>query len=256
MTEAEGVAALKAAGIETAVRDAQLLWAGAQEDPQTFEVFIARRGRYREPVSRILERRAFWEHDFLVTPDVLDPRPDTETLVEHALSANWTTLLDLGTGSGCIALSLLAARPGATGVATDISRPALDTAWLNADAIGLLDRVEFAKSNWFKKIDGQFDLIVSNPPYITAEAYRGLEPEVLRYDPRKALTPGGDGLDAYRIICAQAPDYLTPNGHLMVEIGFDQAAPVEALFQAAGFRDIRAIRDINGKDRVIAAVLR
>lgn len=256
MTEAEGRAALQAAGVETALRDAQILWAAAREDPKQFEAFIARRGTYREPVSRILERRAFWEHDFLVTPDVLDPRPDTETLVEHALSANWTTLLDLGTGSGCIALSLLAARPGATGVATDISRTALDTAWRNADAMGLLDRVAFTKSNWFEHVEGQFDLIVSNPPYITESAFLDLAPEVRHYDPELALTPGGDGLDAYRIICAEAPDYLTKGGALMVEIGFDQATPVEALFAQAGFADIRTIRDINGKDRVIAAVLR
>lgn len=256
MTEAEGVAALKAAGVETAVRDAQILWAAAREDPKQFEAFIARRGTFREPVSRILERRAFWEHDFLVTPDVLDPRPDTETLVEHALNANWATLLDLGTGSGCIALSLLAARPKATGVATDISRPALDIAWRNADAMGLLDRVVFTKSNWFKHVDGQFDLIVSNPPYITAEAYTELQPEVQRYDPKIALTPGGDGLEPYRIITSQARDYLTPNGHLMVEIGFDQADPVTALFEAAGFTDIAVICDINSKERVIAAVLR
>lgn len=256
MTEAEGRAALQAAGVETAARDAQLLWQAAGEDPKQFEAFITRRGTHREPVSRILERRAFWEHDFLVTPDVLDPRPDTETLVEHALNANWSTLLDLGTGSGCIALSLLATRPEATGVATDISRPALDTARRNADAMGLLDRVEFTTSNWFSEIVDRFDLIVSNPPYITADAYRSLDPEVQQHDPQIALTPGGDGLDAYRVIIAQAPDYLTPKGHLMVEIGYDQAAPVTALFEAAGFSDIAVICDINSKERVIAAVLR
>ena len=256
MTEAEGVAALKAAGVETAVRDAQLLWAAAQDDPQTFKAFITRRGTGREPVSRILQRRAFWEHDFLVTPDVLDPRPDTETLVEEALKAPWQTVLDLGTGSGCIILSLLAARAGTTGTATDISDKALRTAQANAERLALLDRVTFTPSNWFDAVTGAFDLIVSNPPYITAEAYEALHPEVRQFDPKIALTPGGDGLDAYRNICAQAPGYLTPNGALMVEIGFDQAAPVEQLFAQAGFRDIRTIRDINGKDRVIAAVLR
>ena len=256
MTEAEGVAALKAAGVEGAIRDAQLLWAAAQEDAATFEGFILRRGQHREPVSRILQRRAFWDHDFLVTPDVLDPRPDTETLVEEALKTPWNTVLDLGTGSGCIILSLLAARGETKGTATDISDKALHTAQANAERLGLLDRVVFTPSNWFENVQGPFDLIVSNPPYITAAAFAALHPEVQRHDPKIALTPGGDGLDAYRIICAQAPDYLTPNGHLMVEIGFDQAAPVEALFQAAGFSDIRMIRDINGKPRVVAAILR
>ena len=254
MTEAEAVAILTAVEIEGAAQDVRRLRQAARDDSQ-FSDFITRRAA-REPVSLIIGRRAFWTHDFRVTPAVLDPRPDTETLVEAALAVPFTRVLDLGTGSGCILLSLLSERPEAQGLGVDCSEDALDVAQINRAELGLGARATLTQSDWFSAVNGPFDLIVSNPPYITEAAFATLAPEVKDHDPKIALTPGGDGLDAYRIICAEAPGYLTDGGALMVEIGFDQATAVEALFAQAGFSDIRIIRDINGKDRVIAAVLR
>lgn len=255
MTESQAVAALKRAGVETAVRDAQILWAEAAGDAARFAAMIARRAQ-REPVSHILQRRAFYAHDFIVTPDVLDPRPDTETLVDEARRAPFDTVLDLGTGSGCILLSLLALAPQAVGVGADISAKALDVARRNAAQIGVADRVQLIESDWFSNVAGRFDLIVSNPPYITAQAFDGLAAEVKTYEPKIALTPGGDGLASYRIIAAQAAPFLTRDGALMLEIGFDQGASVSAILSQAGWGEIRVIPDLNGKDRVVTARLR
>ncbi len=245
---------LSAAGVDGASQDVMRLRNAARDDAQFLD-FISRRAA-REPVSLILGRRAFWTHDFHVTSAVLDPRPDTETLVEAALNVPFTRVLDLGTGSGCILLSLLSERPKASGLGVDCSDAALEVAQINRAEMALDRRATLIRSDWFSEVSGQFDLIVSNPPYITAEAFDALAPEVRDHEPKIALTPGGDGLGAYRIITVQALDYLAPGGHLMVETGFDQAVTVEALFKAAGFAEIRSIRDINGKDRVIAAVLR
>jgi len=231
--------------------------AQTRDDPNdlTLEMLdIAVRDRLRRrPVSQIIGRRAFWRHDFIVTGDVLDPRPDTETLVETALAAPFARILDLGTGSGAIAVSLLADRPTARGVATDLSDPALAVARRNAEAIGVSDRLDLLRSDWFSAVSGRFDLIVSNPPYIAAAEMAALAPEVREWEPRMALTPGGDGLDAYRAIAAGAPAHLTPGGRLMVEIGPTQAAAVSALFQAAGLAEIAVQPDLDGRDRVVSA---
>lgn len=221
----------------------------------TFMNAIDRRA-LRAPVSQILGRRAFWKHDFLVTNSVLDPRPDTETLIEAALTTQFKTVLDLGTGSGCILLSLLAERPEAHGLGVDCSRQALAVAEINSTNTGVAGRATLQHSDWFSTVTGQFDLIVSNPPYITDAAFETLEPEVKHHEPRIALTPGGDGLAAYRAIAADVTNYLSPQGRVMLEIGFDQGAAVGALLSGAGLSDIRILPDLNGKDRVVAAKLR
>lgn len=205
------------------------------------------------PVSKIIGRRSFWTFDFLVTDDVLDPRPDTETLVEVALTRPFTRLLDLGTGSGCILLSLLHERPAATGVGTDVSPQALEVAQANCAALGLTGRATFGLADWFDGIDGRFDLIVSNPPYIAANEMACLAPEVARWDPALALTPGGDGLSAYRRIAAGALAHLTRGGRLVVETGSAQGTAVSDILAAAGLVDIAVSQDIDGRDRIVTS---
>ena len=205
----------------------------------------------RKPVSHIIGVREFYGRNFIVTPDVLDPRPDTELLVKTTLASEFETVLDLGTGSGCILLSLLAENKSATGQGTDTSPDALGIAAQNAARLGLEKRSRFQRSDWFGNIEGQFDVIVSNPPYITAAEMPALSPEVRNCEPLIALTPGGDGLDAYRAITAQAMLHLNPNGRLIVEIGHLQAADVQALFGAAGFEGITCLQDMEGRDRVV-----
>ena len=206
----------------------------------------------RRPVSRILGEREFWGRCFKVTEATLDPRPETETLVELALAEPFSQVLDLGTGTGCILISLLAERPDATGVGTDISDQAVLVAGDNAERHEVADRLILPLSGWFDSIGGRFDLIVSNPPYIAGEEMSTLEPEVRDHDPRIALTDGGDGLSAYRAIAAGAPDHLTAGGRLLVEIGPTQAGAVTGLFRAAGLEDITVHPDLDGRDRVVS----
>lgn len=200
------------------------------------------------PVSKIIGLRDFWKRSFTVTPDVLDPRPDTETLVEAALAVPFETVLDLGTGSGCILISLLDERPQSTGLGVDISDAALQVARVNGAST---PNARFMRSNWFDGVTGRFDLIVSNPPYVTRAEWETLAPEVRAHDPRIALTDEGDGLGAYRHIIAHAPQFLEAGGHVMVEIGFTQGAQVAALFEGAGLTDVKVLQDMTGKDRVI-----
>jgi len=213
---------------------------------------VAARAR-RVPVSHLTGRRAFWGRTFRVTPEVLDPRPETETLVEAALAAPFDRVLDLGTGSGCILISLLAERPAATGVGTDISPAAVLVAGENAVAHGVADRIVLPLSDWYEDIGGRFDLIVSNPPYIAASEMADLAPEVRDHEPRLALTDGADGLTAYRAIAAGSMDHLTPGGRLLVEIGPAQGAAVSRLFRAAGLEEIRVRPDLDGRDRLVSA---
>lgn len=217
-----------------------------------FEAAIAARAA-RQPVSQITGRRAFWTHEFRVTPDVLDPRPETETLVEAALALPWREVLDLGTGSGAILVSLLAARPGARGLGTDLSAAALAVARGNAADAGVDAR--FVESDWFAAVAGRFDLIVSNPPYIAEAEMPALAPEVRDWEPRMALTDGGDGLSAYRALCAGAPAHLHPGGHLLVEIGPTQGRAVAALMAAAGLSQVRILPDLDRRDRVVCGKL-
>ena len=205
------------------------------------------------PVSHILGGRWFYGRWFEVTPDVLDPRPETETLIEAALAAPFDRVLDLGTGSGCILLTLLAERRAATGLGVDLSDAALQVARANRAALGLKDRAVLRASDWFADVEGQFDLIVSNPPYISAAEYDALVPGVRDHEPRMALTPGGDGLDAYRAIAAGLRAHLAPGGRVMAEIGPGQAEQVTAIFRGAGLVDPACHPDMDGRDRVIAA---
>ena len=209
----------------------------------------------RQPVSQIIGVREFWGRNFHITPDVLDPRPDTETLIEEVLKAGpVSNLLDLGTGSGCILLTLLAEWPQAQGLGVDCSEKALHVAQNNARLLGLTSRACLKQSNWFSNITGQFDLIVSNPPYITAEAMQSIAPELRDWEPRMALTPGGDGLGAYRVIAQQAGQYLNPKGRMFLEIGFDQAEAVLEILSDAGYPDGKCIQDLAGKDRVLCVI--
>lgn len=265
----EAAARLQAAGVEGAARDARRLLAhalgvapdvlaGRLGDPAPaavlaeFEALVARRAA-REPVSHLTGRRAFWGREFNVTPDVLDPRPETETLVALALDRPFSRVLDLGTGTGCILVTLLAERPVATGVGTDISPDAILIAGENAAVHGVVHRVVLPLSDWFADIGGRFDLIVSNPPYIAAVEMAGLAPEVLDHEPHLALTDGGDGLGAYRAIASGARDRLTPGGRLLVEIGPTQGAAVSRLFEAGGLERVAIHPDLDGRDRVVSA---
>jgi len=223
----------------------------SEAEMEVYEALIHRRLE-NEPVSRIIGRRMFWGRDFKITPQVLDPRPETEVIVAEALvGAAPARVLDLGTGSGILAVTLLAEWPQATGVASDLSPEALGVARENAETLGVADRLAFAQADWFGGLEGLFDLIVSNPPYIASAEMAGLAPEVREHDPEMALTPGGDGLDAYRAICARVGEFLAPGGRLMVEIGPTQGAAVTALFEAAGLDNVTVLPDMDGRARVV-----
>jgi release factor glutamine methyltransferase len=207
----------------------------------------------RRPLAQITGRRLFWGRAFAVTPDVLDPRPETETLVVAALEAPFGRLLDLGTGSGCLAVTLLAERPAATGVASDLSAAALAVARVNAAAHGVAGRLAVLAADWFEGVAGRFDLILSNPPYIPAAGLAALAPEVRLWEPAGALSPGPDGLEAFRAILAGAGAHLAPGGRILLEVGAGQAGEVAALARAAGLRGVHARADLDGRPRVVAA---
>ncbi|MEO0944615.1 MAG: peptide chain release factor N(5)-glutamine methyltransferase [Pseudomonadota bacterium] len=224
----------------------------AGEGLARFNDAVARRCA-REPFSHISGQRYFWKGAFRVTADVLDPRPETETLVELALQEPFTKVLDLGTGSGCIIISLLSERLEAHGVGTDISERAILIAGENAYRNEVAERLVLPVSDWFEDVGGRYDLIVSNPPYIALDEMDGLDPEVRDYEPREALTDEADGLSAYRIIARHAPDHLKPCGRVLVEIGPTQAPAVTDLFCDAGLEDVRLHPDLDGRDRVVSA---
>ena len=262
-------AKLRECGISDPVRDARLLLADCLElrtqnlnlldNSCISEIKISKFWRMinerckRKPVSKILGYRSFWGRDFEINENVLDPRGDTETLIELILDCNFENMLELGTGSGAIAITVLAERPEVTCVATDISQYALNTARTNSKRHGVQNRLKLLYSNWFDKISGSFDIIVSNPPYISSKEYAQLSAEVLKYDPKISLTLGGDGLEAYREILSQALEKLSKNGHIFLEIGYTQANAVGHLFKEAGFQQIKVHKDLGSRDRVISA---
>lgn len=207
----------------------------------------------RQPVSQIVGLRAFWAHDFEVTPDVLDPRPETELLVEVALREPFATLLDIGTGSGCILLSLLAARPEAQGTGTDISQAALAVAARNAARLGIGARLRLIRADWAEGVAGRFDLIVSNPPYLAEAEFPGLEPEPRLWEPKGALVSGPSGLEAYRAIAAAAPGLLAPGGRLVLEHGPGQGPAIAALLRGGGLDVAAPLHDLDGRARAILA---
>ncbi|CCG08301.1 peptide chain release factor N(5)-glutamine methyltransferase [Pararhodospirillum photometricum] len=229
------------------------------EETAPLAAMLARRVA-REPLSRIVGRRGFWTLELALSPDTLDPRPDTETLVQAGLDllpppapGKTPCLLDLGTGSGCVLLALLSERPDALGVGVDIAPGAAATAQANARALGLADRVLVVVGDWLTALRGPFDLIVSNPPYIPSADIAGLEPEVRCFDPWRALDGGPDGLAPYRLLAREAPARLTPGGALAVEVGQGQDADVAALLAAAGWREIGVKQDLAGVGRCVVA---
>jgi release factor glutamine methyltransferase len=263
-----GIVTLREAGIEDAPRDARLLMAKAMGVPadrltlhlqddlpeaaaQTFAGLIAARAA-RQPMAQILGERLFWGRSFEVTRDTLDPRPETEVLVQEALRHPFLKILDLGTGSGCILISCLLGMPMATGLGVDLSEAALRVAARNAERHALT-RARFKASDWLRAVSDRYDLIVSNPPYIAAAEMAGLSPEVRNWEPAAALTPGGDGLAAYRAIAAGAPARLMPGGRILLEIGPTQGAAVSELLAGQGLTSIRILPDLDGRDRVVCA---
>ncbi len=221
---------------------------------------IARRLEH-EPVARIVGTREFYGRSFRVDPHVLDPRPDTETLIEAALAIvdrrGWRErplrLLDLGTGSGCILLTLLAELSGAQGVGTDLSPAALACAAANARRLGVGARAGFIAANWLDMDLGRFDLILANPPYIASGEIAGLAADVADYDPALALDGGPDGLEAYRRIAAQAGGALAEQGRLLLEIGQTQGDAVAEILCGAGLEPQAIVPDLAGRPRVVVA---
>lgn len=269
----EAGAAFRAAGIEEARIEARLLLghvlgrkplalpldahaAVSAEDAARFRALVARRAA-REPSAHLTGTRGFWTLDLAVTPDVLIPRPDTETIVACAL--DYVTdrnavhrVLDLGTGSGAILLALLSEMPRAYGVGLDRSAAALAVARRNAETCGLAVRAGFVRGDWADAIEGRFDIVASNPPYIDRATISTLEPEVVRHEPRAALDGGEDGLDAYRAILPDLPRLLAPGGIAVLELGFGQAESVASLARAAGLAEVELRQDLGGVPRAFA----
>ena len=269
---AQGVRQLNDAGVPDAPRDARRLLAHAvgieagrltlilpepvtQEAEARFATLLQRRAG-REPVSHLLGYREFYGRRFKVTRHVLDPRPETEILIEVALQDAFASVIDLGTGSGCILLTLLAELPEARGVGTDLSEDACRVAEDNMHAMDLAERAAILRTSWADGIEGQVDLVVSNPPYIGLDEMDGLSPEVHDHEPHMALTDGGDGLSAYREISQQAAGLLRVGGRLIVEIGPTQAIAVAQMFADNGFEKVRVIQDLDGRDRVVSGEYR
>lgn len=262
---------LREAGIETPALDARLLVQGALDydagqlalahDEALNHAAAMRLADYaaqrlkHKPVSRIFGSRGFYGRDFIINERVLDPRPDSETLIEVALAhlpdGAAARLLDLGTGSGCLLLTLLAERPALTGMGADVSAQALDVARANAAALGLADRADFIESDWLKNITGTYEMIVSNPPYLGPGEIEWLARDVADYDPHLALYGGSDGLDPYRHLCRNAAAFLVQDGWLVFEIGALQARAVRGFMQEAGFSNIAVQQDLAGRDRVV-----
>ncbi len=270
---ADAAARLAAAGIDEPRREARLLLAAiiggdaaailshpdrllAEPEQAGFMALVARRAAH-EPAARLIGRREFWSLDFALTPETLVPRPDSETLVEAAL-ANIRDrnaplrLLDLGTGSGCLLLALLSELPAATGIGVDIAPNAARTAHCNAATLGLAGRAAFFVGSWSAAISGRsgrFDVILTNPPYVPSAAIATLAPEVARYEPRRALDGGPDGLDAYRALAQEMGRLLGDGGLIACELGAGQAGSVTAIMQQAGLIVAEIRRDLAGIER-------
>ena len=270
-----GMAALRSAGIANPGIDVRRLMAAALALPeaqllarpevqlppdraQIFASYIARR-RGREPVSRILGVREFYGRSFAVSAATLDPRPDSETLIAATLEIigveHWCSrplrLLDIGTGTGCLLLTLLSELPHATGVGTDLSDAALQVARANAAALGLEERVAWQTTDLLEKSAGKFHIVVSNPPYLRSAEIATLEPEVSRFDPRLALDGGQDGLEVFRRLSTRLFTGVA-DGWIVLEVGHDQADQVAALFAPGRGADVRFYRDVSGRRRCVA----
>lgn len=263
---------LDAVGIEAPRGDARLLLAhaagvtltalttdpGRALTPDAASRFagLVRRRRAREPVSHLLGKREFWSRDFIVGPAVLDPRPDSETLIEAALeflpAGSAAGVLDLGVGSGCLLLTLLAERPRARGLGVDLSPAAIEVARQNAARLGVADRASFCVGDWGAAVGGRFELILCNPPYIASGALATLAPEIALHEPRLALDGGPDGYAAYRAIAGQTARLLAPGGIMLVEAGLGQLADIIDIFSTEGCRLVAQTRDLGGVARCAA----
>lgn len=265
---------LRTAGVVDAMADARILAANAlglsREDmlrephrdldpagQKVFEKMIARRCD-REPVARILGQREFRSLSFRLASDTLEPRPDSETIVEAAVeygsrlpAAGPLRVLDIGTGTGCLLLAVLTELPGSTGVGTDIAGGAVETANRNAGDLGLSDRAVLIRTDWTDDVTGTFDLVVSNPPYIETAEIETLAPEVSGHDPLAALDGGADGLDAYRAIAGRLAQFLSPAGVAVFEIGSMQRDAVAAIFAAQGVLLVETRDDFGGHPRAL-----
>jgi len=280
MTAGEAVqeltARFQAAGIDSARLDARVLVAfvlGVEPErvfgyPETMLTEqqvtqladVAARRAARQPLARIVGEREFWSLSFRLSDDTLIPRPETETVVEAVLEQIKgrdapLRILDLGTGSGCLLISLLTELPKATGIGVDISEGALHTATENAGRIGVANRARFIQNDWcvgLAEDHGQsFDIIVSNPPYIPNADINALEPEVSAHEPERALAGGPDGLDIYRSLAAEIDNFLTPTGVAAFEVGVDQAAAVKDLGGDKGLKVLNVRNDLAGIPRCV-----
>lgn len=265
---------LKTSGIESADLDARILIGHvlkldrvqliSQNDRvldahelRLMTVFIKCRARH-ESVARILREREFWSLPFGLNEATLEPRPDSETLIEFALKEisqrdATSRILDIGTGTGCLLLSLLHELSNATGLGLDISVRAVEQAQENAHKLNLSNRAIFKVNDWLADMRETFDVIISNPPYIASDIIPTLSSEVRDYDPKLALEGGVDGLDPYRHLIPLLPFFLKPKGFAVFEIGYDQSAPVSALFTVAGFTKLAVHKDLGSNDRCILA---
>ncbi len=268
----DGAARLAAAGIGGAAREARLLLQAAAGIPiatqiafpertiapdamTRFDALLQRRAR-REPMAHILGRREFWSLAFKVTADTLDPRPDSETLVQAVLDqapdqSAALRLIDFGAGTGCLLLALLHELPNATGVGVDTSESALAVATENARALGLTERAMFQRGDWDDGIEPAFDIVLSNPPYIPSGDIDGLQPEVASFEPRLALDGGADGLDAYRRLAPAAARLLRSDGLAAFEIGTGQGDSVRRIMAPSGLRHIATARDLAAVERCL-----
>lgn len=269
---ADAVEQLEEAGVDSAHLDARLLLARvlgvsrayltmhadaylSDAELMGFESLLERRIA-REPMAQILGEREFWSLSFRVTSDTLDPRPDSESIIEAVLryvpnKQSRLLMADFGVGSGCLLLSLLSEYPQAHGLGVDMSEGALDVAEKNAHSLGLATRATFHKTSWGEGVIGRYDVIVSNPPYIREADMETLEPEVTEYEPHSALVGGKDGLDAYRALLPDVKRLLAPRGVAVLEFGQGQAADVTALAEANGLRLVETCKDLAGIERCV-----
>lgn len=267
---AEAVEQLEEAGVDSAHLDARLLLSRvlgvsrayltmhadaylSDSELMAFDVLVERRAA-REPMAQILGEREFWSLNFRVTADTLDPRPDSESIIEAVLryvpsKQSRLLMADFGVGSGCLLLSLLSEYPRAHGLGVDMSAAALEVAEKNAHTLGLSTRATFHQTSWGEGVIGRYDVIVSNPPYIRESDMAALEPEVTQYEPHSALVGGEDGLEAYRALLPDVKRLLAPNGIAVLEFGQGQAADVTAIAEANELRMLETCKDLAGIER-------
>jgi release factor glutamine methyltransferase len=263
---------LRAAGIESASLDAELLLAHTLQTSREqiigypertlsteqffqFEALVERRTK-REPMAHILGKREFWGRDFKVNHHTLDPRPDSETLIEAVLDLypdrnNNLRIIDFGTGTGCLLLTLLAEFPNANGVGVDISGDALVVANENSCNLGLANRSRFIVSRWGDEVQGKYDLIISNPPYIKSSEISGLEPEVAEYEPKGALDGGDSGLKCYEELAPYIASLISDDGFAVLELGIGQDSDVRAILENAGLCFVAFSKDLAGINRCL-----